>query len=145
MLKTLFLSTFPRRERQERKWHRELLSKFLSTFPRRERLFILKFSCSRIMNFYPRSHVGNDCWRFRNCQSYGYFYPRSHVGNDGRVQVDSPKRPKFLSTFPRRERRPGSWPLLGWLKFLSTFPRRERRFCYRIERQRQHISIHVPT
>ena len=55
--------------------------------------------------FYPRSHVGNDkMWDLTGVALYD-FYPRSHVGND-RWMISPPAFTlKFLSTFPRRERR----------------------------------------
>ena len=84
-----FLSTFPRRERHELDGFISTLEGFLSTFPRRERPFRVSCGTYHRLDFYPRSHVGNDA-----------FHPQCGTTFNS-----------FLSTFPRRERREGvfSW------------------------------------
>ena len=81
------------------------------------------------LDFYPRSHVGNDPHHGVEESDMGWnFYPRSHVGNDN-ISLESKLCNRwFLSTFPRRERLLKMSRLMNSeLIFLSTFPRRERR------------------
>ena len=100
------------------------------------------------INFYPRSHVGNDMLyasavtpvilflstfprrerleKGTLLPGAGYFYPRSHVGNDGWEQ---PKKPMADHFYPRSHvgndtaQEHAVRVVNG---FLSTFPRRER-------------------
>ena len=99
---------------------------FLSTFPRRERHIRFMNDVIIYRYFYPRSHVGNDAsWLFQRMYC-SYFYPRSHVGNDIWQRRRAVRSQGFLSTFPRRERPLAHRRPLGTDIFLSTFPRRER-------------------
>ena len=102
-----------------------------------------------LINFNPRSRVGNDTSRRIFSKSTANFNPRSRVGNDIHLINVSDTFKQFQSTFPRGER-PDSlvrtYPLQDFnprsrvgnddasdydgnaaTQFQSTFPRGERR------------------
>ena len=57
-----------------------------------------------VINFNPRSRVGNDTGILQLRQYIMYFNPRSRVGNDERTRAMALIDMVFQSTFPRGER-----------------------------------------
>ena len=98
---------------------------FQSTFPRGERLKQIAID-TILMNFNPRSHVGNDKQITDGDTTENDFNPRSHVGNDFCLILIQLCDHRFQSTFPRGERQLRIDGLTPKLKFQSTFPRGER-------------------
>ena len=116
--------------------------RFQSTFPRGERL-IYTIRITLLVNFNPRSRVGNDC---PNCGKHFIgtdFNPRSRVGNDAIPPLSvhfhciSIHVPAWGTTIP-------AGVCSSMSLFQSTFPRGERLLSTFQKYRRYYISIHVP-